>query len=117
MFAYCVCVRVCVFPLKRVPKTKTKGITDTDLSQEKTQDQRKLVRISFSPPAEENAATVSGPLVSLAPLNPFFLFLSLTCIVFVGSWVGGRERRWKVGVGVGGRGGKKGMWINKTSVV
>lgn len=72
MFAYCVCVCVCVFPLKRVPKTKTKGITDTDLSQEKTQDQRKLVRISFSPPAEENAATVSGPLVSLSPLNPFF---------------------------------------------
>lgn len=101
MFAYCVCVRECVFPLKRVPKTKTKGITDTDLSQEKTQDQRKLVRISFSPPAEENAATVSGPLVSLSPLNPFFVPESnLYCFCWkLGGWKGkeveGRGWGWR----------------------
>lgn len=53
MVAYCF---VCVFSFKKSTKAKTKGITDTDLSQEKTQDQRKLFLdvVSFSPPAEEN---------------------------------------------------------------
>lgn len=50
------CLLFCFFSFKKSTKAKTKGITDTDLSQEKTQDQRKLFLdvISFSPPAEEN---------------------------------------------------------------
>lgn len=48
---------VLFFSFKKSTKAKTKGITDTDLSQEKTQDQRNLdfwTWFPFSPPAEEN---------------------------------------------------------------
>lgn len=68
-----VCLLFCFFFfLKKSTKTKTKGITDTDLSQEKTQDQRKLVLgvISFSPPAEENGCHCLWSLsLSFSPLN------------------------------------------------
>ena len=85
------------FPLKRVQKQKTKGITDTDLSQEKTQDQRKLFFWMWFPslPLQKKmAAIVYGPLFLSLSLS-LYLSLSLKPCSFpepnfvFGNWLAG----------------------------
>lgn len=103
------------FSFKKSTKAKTKGITDTDLSQEKTQDQRNLdfwTWFPFSSPCRRKRLPLFyGPLVpfslSLKPHNvpwddtfSFFLFFFS---VLRGEWL------MSVNVsGVGEDGGKKG---------
>lgn len=92
MVAYC----FVFFSFKKSTKAKTKGITDTDLSQEKTQDQRKLFLdvISFSPPAEKTAAIVYGPSFSLSfkpclfPEPDFCFFIFIFFRELGGWWLG-----------------------------